>query len=61
MQNCVTVEEGGGGERIDETHLSAFHSISNRAHGKRLRNSISSVVRDFCGGLCKRLYDVHVT
>ncbi len=48
---CKTVslaEEGGrGGVIIDETHLSAFHSISNRAHGKRLRNSISSVVHDF--------------
>ncbi len=26
------------GERMDETHLSAFHPVSNRAHGKRLRN-----------------------
>ncbi len=28
-------------ERLDEMHLSVFHSISNHAHGKRLRNSIS--------------------
>ncbi len=46
MQNCVA-GGGGGGGIIDETHLSAFHSISNRAHGKRLRNSIFSVVHDF--------------
>ncbi len=28
--------------RMDETHLSVFHSVSNRARGKRSRNSISS-------------------
>ncbi len=28
--------------RMDETHLSMFHSVSNRAGGKRSRNSISS-------------------
>ncbi len=28
-------------ERLDEMHLSVFHSISNHAHGKRSRNSIS--------------------
>ncbi len=38
-QNCV----GGGGGGMDETHLSVFHSVSNRARGKRSRNSISSV------------------
>ncbi len=27
---------------MDETHLSVFHSISNRACGGRSRNSISS-------------------
>ncbi len=26
---------GGGGERMDEMHLSALHSILNHAHGKR--------------------------
>ncbi len=30
------VSEGGGGnERMDETHLSVFHSVSNHARGKR--------------------------
>ncbi len=31
------VSEGGGGrdERMDETHLSIFHSVSNHARGKR--------------------------
>ncbi len=28
---------------MDETHLSVFHYVSNRARGKRSRNSISSV------------------
>ncbi len=28
------------------THLSVFHSISNRAHEKRSRNSISSAAQD---------------
>ncbi len=27
---------------MDETHLSTFHSISNHAHGKHSRNTISS-------------------
>ncbi len=27
---------------MDETHLSVFHSVSNRARGRRSRNSISS-------------------
>ncbi len=36
---------GGGGERMDETHLSVFHSVLNHAHGKRLRNSL------FCGSV----------
>ncbi len=40
-----TVSGGGGGVRMDETHLSMFHSISNRARGKRSRNSISSAAR----------------
>ncbi len=26
---------GGGGEIIDETHLSVFHSVSNHTRGKR--------------------------
>ncbi len=33
---------GGGGERTDEMHLSVFHSVSNRAHGKRSRNCLFS-------------------
>ncbi len=28
------------------THLSVFHSVSNRAHEKRSRNSISSPAQD---------------
>ncbi len=28
---------------LDETHLSVFHSVLNRAHGKRTRDSISYV------------------
>ncbi len=31
-----------GYERMNETLLSVFHSVSNRAHGKRSRNSVSS-------------------
>ncbi len=34
-----------GYERMDEKHLSMFHSVSNRARGKRSRNSVSSVAR----------------
>ncbi len=34
-----------GDERIDETHLSTFHSISNSAQEKCSKNSISSPVR----------------
>ncbi len=37
-QNCVA--GGEGGESMDETHLSVFHSVSNRAHGKLSRNSL---------------------
>ncbi len=33
------------GERMDEMHLSVFHSVSNHARGKRSRNSISSAAR----------------
>ncbi len=39
------VSWGGGGMRMDETHLSVFHSVSNRARGERSRNSISSAAR----------------
>ncbi len=40
------VEQGMSGyERMNETHLSVFHSVSNRARGKRLRNSVSSAAR----------------
>ncbi len=35
----------GGVGRMDETHLPVFHSVSNRARGKRSRNSISSAAR----------------
>ncbi len=31
--------------RMDEMHLSVFHSVSNHARGKRSRNSISSAAR----------------
>ncbi len=39
--------DGGssGYERINETHLSVFHSVSNHARGKRSRNSVSSAAR----------------
>ncbi len=36
---------GGMYERMDETHLSLFHSVLNHAHGKHSRNNISSVAR----------------
>ncbi len=36
--------------REDETYLSVFHSVSNRAHGKRSRNS------SFRGSVCFQLY-----
>ncbi len=48
---CKTVSTGGGlegssgYERINEMHLSVFHSAPNRARGKRSRNSISSAAR----------------
>ncbi len=37
---------GGGGH----THLSVFHSVSNRVHGKRSRNS------SFCGSIHFQLF-----
>ncbi len=52
---------------MDETHLSVFHSVSNRARGKRSRNSISSVARIsspfsfFFLSKSKRLDDIQVT
>ncbi len=48
---------------MDETHLSGFHSVWNRARGWRLRNSISSryAFNSFFFFLNKRLYDIHVT
>ncbi len=55
---------GGGGGGMDETHLSVFHSVSNRARGRRSRNSISSRYAFnlfFCFFSNKRLYDIHVT
>ncbi len=42
---------GGGGERMDETHLSVFHSILNRANGKHSRNRFSSLFHG-SGVLC---------
>ncbi len=61
-----TVSGGGGGGGMDETHLSMFHSVSNRARGKRSRNSISSVARIssrfiYFLSKSKRLDDIHVT
>ncbi len=50
---------------MDETHLSVFHSISNRARERRSRNSISSRYAFnsffFFFFSNKRLYDIHVT
>ncbi len=44
--NAKLCQGGNGGwlglcwvERLDKTHLSMFHSASNRAHGKHSRNS----------------------
>ncbi len=61
-----TVSGGEGLMRMDETHLSVFHSVSNRACGKRSRNSISSAARINSRFFCflsksKRLDDIHVT
>ncbi len=42
---CKTVSPAGGRGGcwgMDETHLSVLHSVSNRARGRRSRNSISS-------------------
>ncbi len=36
---------------MNETHLSVFHSVSERAHGKRSRNSVSSA-----GSLCFQFF-----
>ncbi len=50
--------------RMDETHLSVFHSVSNRARGKRSRNRISSaacISSRFFLSKSKRLDDIHVT
>ncbi len=61
MQNCV--DQGGlsGYERMNETHL----TVSNRARGKRSRNSVSSAARyafnSFLLVSSKRLYGIHVT
>ncbi len=60
---------GGGGVRVvmTETHLSVFHSVSNRARRKCSRNSISSTARYafnmffFFVSNTLRLYDIHVT
>ncbi len=49
VQGCCSLEELRTwvcwDERMDEAHLSVFHSVSNRDHGKRSRNSISSAAR----------------
>ncbi len=50
-----------GYERMNETHLSVFHSALNHAHGKRSRNSVSSAARYTFNSLFSRLYDIHVT
>ncbi len=63
---------GGGGMKMKEwmkrncpCFTQWFHSVSNRAHGKRSRNSISSVAlhafNSFFFSKSKRLYDIHVT
>ncbi len=59
-----TVSGGGVWLRMDETHLSVFHSVSNRARVSR--NSISSAARIssrflFFLSKSKRLDDIHVT
>ncbi len=66
-QNCVGGNGGDGWRmRMDETHLSVFHSVSNRARGKRSRNSISSAARIssrffFFLSKNKRLDEIHIT
>ncbi len=45
LLGALRKDVSGGGGRMDETHLPVFHSVSNRAHGKRSRNSISSAAR----------------
>ncbi len=57
---------GGGGVRVvmTETHLSVFHSVSNRARRKFSRNSISSTARyafNMFFFSSRTLYDFHVT
>ncbi len=65
LLGALRKKKGGVVERMDETHLSVFHSVSNRAHGKRSRNSISSASRyafnSFFFSKSKKLYDIHVT
>ncbi len=49
---------------MNETHLSVFHSVTNRARGKRSRNSVSSAARYAFNSFLvssKRLYDINVT
>ncbi len=67
MQNSVDPGCGGWGvrssgyKRMNEMHLSMFHSALNHAHGKHSRNSVSSAARYAFNSLFSRLYDIHVT
>ncbi len=60
---CVDWEGGGMGV-MNETHLFVFHSVSNRARGKRSRNSVSSAARYAFNSIVlvssKRLYNIHI-
>ncbi len=49
--------------KMNEPHMSVFHSVSNRAHEKRSRNSLfrCSVRFQLVFFSNKRLYDIHVT
>ncbi len=60
---CVDRLGGFWDKRMGETHLSVFHSVSNRVHGKRSRNNISSAARYAFNffSKSKRLYDIQVT
>ncbi len=53
----------GGCRGMDETHLSVFHSVSNRARGGRSRNSISSryAFNSYFIFFKQEIVDIHVT
>ncbi len=67
LSKTVSPAGGAGGwdERMDETHLSVFHSVLNCARGKALekqylfRSSVSFQLIFLISS--KRLYDIHVT